>query len=341
MERKKIILSYDYELFFGDMSGTVQKSIIEPTYKILNALESVGLKGSFFVDWQMLKYLREANTERTKEDLKLITEQLHDIVYRGHRIELHIHPHWVDAKYNGDGTWNFSDFSHYMLSTFNEVEITSMFVEGCNLLNNIAREVEPNYSIIAFRAGGWAVQPFPMLKEAFRASGIKIDSSTSFGAFNLKEDQKYDFRKMPKKAVYRFSEDVTIEDAKGEFIEVPISSYKQNFVLKMIRKLKERRGMLERSTDGVHTRVNDPLKINNNPSLIERLINSYPTMFSHSQFPAENILIASFFHRDDVICVIDHPKDFSKETVRGIKAMRHVGRACTYLDIYNEFADKK
>ena len=340
MGRKKIILSYDYELFFGDKSGTVLKSIIQPTYKLLDAIESVGLKGSFFVDWQMLKNLKEANTERTLSDLRMIVDQIHDIIRRGHRIELHMHPHWVNAKYNGDGTWDFSDFSHYMLSTFSVEDITSMFVEGCNLLNSIAREVEPAYSIVAFRAGGCAVQPFSMLKDAFKASGIKIDSSTSFGAFNLKEDQKYDFRKMPKKAVYRFSEDVTIEDEKGEFIEVPISSYKQNFLLKMIRKMKEKKGVLERTTDGVHTRSNDPLKIKNNPSLMERLFNSYPTMFSHSQFPAINVFMASLLNRDEVICVIDHPKDFSKETVRGIKAMGNVGTACTYMDIYKELAEK-
>ena len=162
MGRKKIILSYDYELFFGDKSGTVLKSIIQPTYKLLDAIESVGLKGSFFVDWQMLKNLKEANTERTLSDLRMIVDQIHDIIRRGHRIELHMHPHWVNAKYNGDGTWDFSDFSHYMLSTFSVEDITSMFVEGCNLLNSIAREVEPAYSIVAFRAGGWAVQPFSM-----------------------------------------------------------------------------------------------------------------------------------------------------------------------------------
>ena len=145
---------------------------------------------------------------------------------------------------------------------------------------------------------------------------------------------------MPKKAVYRFSEDVTIEDEKGEFIEVPISSYKQNFLLKMIRKMKEKKGVLERTTDGVHTRSNDPLKIKNNPSLMERLFNSYPTMFSHSQFPAINVFMASLLNRDEVICVIDHPKDFSKETVRGIKAMGNVGTACTYMDIYKELAEK-
>ena len=36
--KKRIILSYDYELFFGDRSGTVQKSLIEPTNQLLDAM---------------------------------------------------------------------------------------------------------------------------------------------------------------------------------------------------------------------------------------------------------------------------------------------------------------
>ena len=121
-QKKKIILSYDYELFFGDRSGTVVKSLIEPTNLLLNAMDSVGFKGNFFVDWQMLKYLKEANTERTLADYQLIVDQLKDMVCRGHRIELHIHPHWVDAKYNGDGTWDFFEFRHYSLNSFSEQE---------------------------------------------------------------------------------------------------------------------------------------------------------------------------------------------------------------------------
>ena len=138
-QKKKIILSYDYELFFGDRSGTVLRSLIEPTNLLLDAMDSVSFKGNFFVDWQMLKYLKEANTERTLADHQLIIDQLKDMVYRGHRIELHIHPHWVDAKYNGDGTWDFSEFRHYSLNSFSEKEIVDMFVEGTNLLTNIAR----------------------------------------------------------------------------------------------------------------------------------------------------------------------------------------------------------
>lgn len=52
-----------------------------------------------------------------------------------------------------------------------------MFVEGCEILHLLARSVEPDYKIVAFRAGGWAVQPFSLLKKAFLSADIRIDSS--------------------------------------------------------------------------------------------------------------------------------------------------------------------
>ena len=74
---------------------------------MLNVLDEVGAQATFFVDYLMLKFLEKENCKRTLADLKAIEEQLMDIVRRGHRIELHIHSHWIDAKYNGDGTWDF------------------------------------------------------------------------------------------------------------------------------------------------------------------------------------------------------------------------------------------
>lgn len=69
----------------------------------------------------MLKYLRKVDTERTNRDIQLIETQIKDIVRRGHRIELHLHPHWIDAQYNGDGTWNFQNYTHYALSSLGKV----------------------------------------------------------------------------------------------------------------------------------------------------------------------------------------------------------------------------
>ena len=315
---KRVILSYDYELFFGDRSGTVEKSLIQPTNRLLDCMESVGFKGDFFVDWQMLKYLKKEGTERTDADYTLIYNQLKDIVRRGHRVELHIHPHWVDAKYNGDGTWDFSDFTRYSLNSFSEDEIVQMFEEGVSLLTGIAREVEPDYKIVAFRAGGWAVQPFTALKKAFVKTGIKIDSSVMRGAYAQNDGSFYDFRNAPiaKEGFYNFEDDVCQEKAGGVFIEVPISNVKQGFWYRVIRRIYAMlpNHSIKCLTDGTHTRKNSTTmsRSSENVSLTFSNVNPW------------NLLYAQAMDKSNLSCYIDHPKDFTNNSESAIDALAKV-----------------
>lgn len=315
---KSVILSYDYELFFGDLSGTVEKSLIQPTNRLMDCMEQCGFRGDFFVDWQMLKYLKEVNTERTLSDLQLIENQLKDMVRRGHRIELHIHPHWVDAKYNGDGTWDFSDFTHYSLNSFTEEEILQMFDEGVSLLTGIAREVEPDYKIVAFRAGGWAVQPFTALKKAFLKTGIKIDSSVMRGTYAQNEGSYYDFRNVPltKDGYYRFEDDVCQEKKDGKFIEVPISNVKQGFWYRVIRRMYAMLPMhnIKCLTDGTHTRKNSVKSHGRSDNVSLTFSNVNPW----------NVLFAQTRDKSLISCYIDHPKDFTNNTESAIKALAKV-----------------
>lgn len=329
MKKKKAILSYDYELFFGDRSGTVQKSLIDPTNSLLDAMDAVGLKGNFFVDWQMIKYLKEANTERTTNDLILIENQLKDIIRRGHRIELHIHPHWVDAKYNGDGTWNFDEFRHYSLNSFNEAEIIEMFVDGVELLTLIAKEVDPEYKLVAFRAGGWAVQPFTVLKKAFQKTGIVIDSSVMPGLSAVLEHSYYDFTQAPNEDVgyYRFNDDVCIKSNSGEFVEVPISSTPHRFINRVVNKCYSLRGIkYQVKTDGTHTRLCESIqeKHQSNKSIIPYTISSITPI---------NCLLYLLYDKRDMLCYIDHPKDYSNFTIKGIHYISKFAKSITYKDL--------
>lgn len=334
---KKIILSFDYELFFGIKSGTVLNTLINPTNKLMDVMEECDFRGDFFIDVLMIKYLKKNIDERSKEDLKLIENQLIDMVRRGHRIELHLHPHWFDAIYNGDGTWDFKEFSHYMLSAFNESEIIEMFVEGVNYLNSVGSKVIPDYKVCAFRAGGWAIQPFHILKNAFVSAGIKIDSSSAYGVYNLLPDSHYDFRKAPQKSLYYFEDDVCKEVNNGQFIEVPISTYTISLKNFLIHLYYRKRYKYDYSvlTDGTHFRYD--LKENNflRKSRLYKLFhkNKFWIMytFSHRNPRMINYLVR---HSNlDYICFIDHPKDFTNTTIYGIRSLKGICESVNYFDL--------
>ena len=327
--KKRILLSYDYELFFGDKSGTVQKTLIEPTNLLLDKMDSVGYKGNFFVDYLMLKYLGLESDEHCMEDYKAIISQLQDMIKRGHRIELHIHPHWVDAKYNGDGTWNYDDFRHYGLDSFSYDEVTEMFEEGTKILEDIAQEVDPSYKVVAFRAGGWAIQPFEMVKAGFSKTGIKIDSSVASGVYIEKDNTVVDFRTAPAKSYYRFNDDVCLEDKNGDYIEVPISSYYRDYftsALSFVSNMLHRGG--EKIPDGTHIRAADAAV--EKQSALER--QNMPAMFSLNNMPFRTYLKIKAFNRN-LMCFIDHPKDFNCYTLKNIEMISKCGDCVTYLSL--------
>lgn len=328
MKKKKVILSYDYELFFGDRSGTVQKTLIEPTNQLLDAMDSVGFKGNFFIDWQMLKYLSLENDERCRQDHAAIVNQLKDMVRRGHRIELHIHPHWVDAKYNGDGTWNFDEFRHYSLNSFTEKEIVQIFKEGADLLTSIAREVDPNYKMCAFRAGGWAIQPFEKVKKGMDAVGICLESSVMPGFKIICKNSQCDFLHAPIKneGYYRFSKDVCVEDISGNYIEVPISTIVPSFLLRAIRKTSKIVGMdFSTIADGTHIRKNDPP---DQGTILDKRIVATISYYN----PLMTALLP-FYSKTDITCFIEHPKDVTKYVFACMAALGKIAKSVTYKEV--------
>lgn len=334
--KKKVILSFDYELFFGERSGTVFNSLIKPTNKILEAMERVEFRGNFFVDVLMIKYLRLNNDSRSIDDLRMIEDQLRDIVRRGHRLELHLHPHWVDAKYNGDGTWNFDEFKHYSLSTFNEEEICTMFSEGVEYLNSLASEVLSGYKVCAFRAGGWAVQPFDKLKTAFRLSGITIDSSTAKGIHVTNENSFYDFRRMPEKEIFKFENDVCIEESEGTFLEVPIYTYHRPFSCSIIHKFSQfiHKGYNARLTDGTHFRPSERVQAGSKSKLYY-LLHSNETLYMLSFSQSNPYTLKRIIKNcpQTILCFIDHPKDYSAATCDGIIAVASCCHSILYSDL--------
>jgi hypothetical protein len=219
----KIYITLDYEIYFGENHGTVDKCIIYPTTELIKIAENHGVRFVFFVDIGFIIKLNEFKQKHPEleKDYNAITNQVKYLSDTGHDVQLHIHPHWEDSFYNGK-KW-IIDVKRYKLSDFNNVEIHSIVSKYKAALFAITQR-----PIFSFRAGGWCIQPFEKLKSAFIENGITLDSSVFRNGKYESKEYSYDYTGAPDKDIYTFEDDVNVEQKNGKFIELPISSIKNS-----------------------------------------------------------------------------------------------------------------
>lgn len=216
-----IFITLDYELFFAEFSGSVENSIIKPTYALMDIANHFMTKLCFFVDSGYLVKLKEYKDTypKLRRDYDLICEQIQELHLNGHDIQLHIHPHWEDTIYDGE-KW-VMDTSRYRIHKFSKEQTLDIVTKYKKVLTDLVGE-----SVFAYRAGGWCIQPFSHLKDALKQNGIWLDSTLYEGGYKDNSTHYFDFRNIPDKTFYRFESDPTIEVPNGYFAEVPISSTK-------------------------------------------------------------------------------------------------------------------
>ena len=217
----KLLITLDYELYFGRMTGSPQHCLIEPIDELNRQLSHTGkeIKLCLFVD---AGYLIKLQAEASKfpelgSQYDQIIQHLKKLSRQGHDIQLHIHPHWEDSHFNGND-W-IIDFSRYRLHAFPDAEIHRIVKDYTRLLGDISGK-----EIFAYRAGGWCLQPFEKLSSALAENGIWLDSTVYYKGFSDEPTRWFNFIGAPAKPYWHFSHDPLSEDPNGSFLEVAISS---------------------------------------------------------------------------------------------------------------------
>lgn len=187
------------------------------------------------VFWDVLHYYRVCQLSIKHAELlnhkTLIENQIKEMIMNGQYIQLHLHPHCFDTVYR-DGSWipDYKRFSLHKLSTVNDEDdintITGCVSQMKMFLENLICPIKPDYRVTAFRAGGYLIEPFTMLRVVFAELGITIDSSVCSGAFSSVKDYSYDFRGYPKLLKYNFSENPLIVENNVFFTEYSIYTLK-------------------------------------------------------------------------------------------------------------------
>ncbi|MBQ9861188.1 MAG: hypothetical protein IJO75_02905 [Clostridia bacterium] len=174
-----IALTFDYELFFGENYGSDDEILFAPTQRLLDVMDARGIKGTFFVD-VLSVYMHEQYG--LTDYCKKFIAQIQQMIRAGHDVQLHIHSNWLCSEWR-DGQWVF-DTESYRLHTFgfdtNKAwSVSSIVAWGKTFLETHLKAVNPQYACVAYRAGGYCIQPHTDLFEALNQNGIWIDSSVA------------------------------------------------------------------------------------------------------------------------------------------------------------------
>ncbi|HIE73616.1 MAG TPA: hypothetical protein EYQ06_05000 [Flavobacteriales bacterium] len=224
MGKLKLILTADYEVF-GNGSGCVKKCMVEPTIRMLDICDKYGAKLTLFIDvceyWAFKKIAESGLLSKADLPHVMIENQLKDVIKRGHDVQLHFHPQWLDAKYEG-GEW-ILDNNYWRLplvESHPDWDLIKLFKEGKDTLESIIKPIKPDYSCNIFRAGAWCIQDEEKVLNAMRENNFIIDSTV---APNMCFDDGltfYDFNNTPDKPSWIIQKKVIEEREGGSITEI-------------------------------------------------------------------------------------------------------------------------
>jgi len=324
---KKIWLTFDYELFLKK-TGSIYNCLLKPVEVLLSFCKKFDINVTFFVDAVYLYRLKKENNHEFKQ----IEHQLHKTLMLGHDIELHIHPIWKFAN-QCTGKWFFESYKYYRLNSLSLNQLREIFNRACDILYLIGKKVRPSYKLKAFRAGGWDIIPFNKIRACLKENEIFIDSSCAYGIYYSISTHKIDFRDMPELPVYRFNKSPLQKDDSGEFIEVPISTFKCSFIKRLTDKL------IKLSFRNFYAPVGDGRGIK-----ISTIRNYFGSQYR--MFTIDNI---SFYILDTAIeqaktvylTFISHPKSLSKASFSILKKLYEKYEFIDYKEIIKSAGTNK
>lgn len=187
-----LALTHDWELR-GDGSGDIEEIQFAPLRRLLKIYERAGARTTFMPD--VMQQLRFRNLERDHPELKALAdkwdEHAREAFRRGHDVQLHLHPQWLDGQYE-NGQWRLN--GDWSIVKYDRDTACSMLAEAKNYLERLLRTVNQDYRCVAFRAGALAAAPSDHLFENLVDLGIKLDVSIAPGLVANDHNLGLDYR---------------------------------------------------------------------------------------------------------------------------------------------------
>jgi hypothetical protein len=227
MKKINVLFTFDYELPLGRLTGSYDDALFKPTNHLLELAERLDFKIVLFAD--ILSYLffkQHGITAYTRP----FEAQLQEAITKGHDVQLHLHPHWLESSME-NGT--FQPSNKFKLGDFftpdNPGKIHEIIRMGVDELTTICRQSNPTYRCIAYRGGGYNLEPHSaLIIEGLKSCGIRYDSSVVPGYYFKSAQNCVDYTRVPNLPNWYLSDSGNLnESGKEGILEIPVASAKK------------------------------------------------------------------------------------------------------------------
>jgi hypothetical protein len=191
----KILLTYDHELPLGKLRTSFDKALFSPTEKILALSAKKNVPVTLFTDILCAEQYRKWDNVNFYQPY---VNQLQATIAAGSDVQLHLHPHWLTSNNSNGIVTPSADYSlaHFANHPIHDIE--SIIKNASLQLNEICTPALQNYRVVAYRAGGFNIEPASnKIFSSLIKNGILYDSSIPFFFYFASSLSLVDFRKLP------------------------------------------------------------------------------------------------------------------------------------------------
>lgn len=165
----------------GNGTGHPRILQFEPMRRLAKVFNDHGIRGSF--NAEVMQQLVHRDYQARFPELKAIADEWEGVVTesfrQGHDIQLHLHPQWSSAQYEGNGNWKIS--GDWSILNYPSSQIRTMLALGKQYLETLLRKIDPAYSCVSFRSGSWCAAPSESFLAILSELGFVFDMSIVAG----------------------------------------------------------------------------------------------------------------------------------------------------------------
>jgi hypothetical protein len=170
-ERVIVLIEDDWELQ-GNGLGDVAHLQYLPSLFLMRLCGELGMKATFMAETLQQLTMRRLGAEHRelRAQAALWEENVALMKERGHDVQLHLHPQWLGARYE-DGVFRLG--RNWNVATYDAETRRRIIRESVDYLAGLLRPLDAGYTVNAFKAGSWGLQPSEGILADLEAAGIR------------------------------------------------------------------------------------------------------------------------------------------------------------------------